>query len=81
MTPLEKFTETACLLISRTMSTIDDKRIAVRVTKTTESPYLIRKHTQIKELSVVTPKQSKHNKAVDMAVLSMIPQVDPDLTA
>ena len=63
------------------MSTIIDKRIAVRVTNTTESPYLIRKHTQIKELSVVTPEQSKHNKPVDMAVLSMIPQVDPDLTA
>ena len=63
------------------MSTIIDKRIAVRVTNTTESPYLIKKHTQIAELSVVTPEQSKHIKPVDMAILSMIPQGDPDLTA
>ena len=81
VTPLEKFTETASLLISHSMSTIIDKRIAVRVTSTTESPYLIKKHTEIAEFSVVTPEQSKHIKPVDMAILSMIPQGDPDLAA
>ena len=80
VTPLEKFTETASALISQSMSTIIDKRIAVRVTNTTESPYLIKKHTQIAEFSVVAPEQSKHIKPVDMAILSMIPQDDPDLT-
>ena len=80
VTPLEQFTETASLLISHSMSTIIDKRLAVRVTNTTESPYLIRKHTEIAEFSVVTPEQSKHIKPVDMAILSMIPQGDPDLT-
>ena len=81
VTPLEKFTETACLLISHSISTVIDRRIAVRVTNTTELPYLIKKHTQIAEFSVVTPEQSKHIKPVDMAVLSMIPQGDPELTA
>ena len=81
VTPLEKFTETANLLISHSMSTISDKRTAVRVTNTTEPPYLIKKHTQIAEFPVVTPEQSKHIKPVDMAILSMIPQGDPDLTA
>ena len=81
VTPLEKITEAASLLISHSMSTIIDKRIAVRVTNTTESPYLIKKHTQIAEFSVVTPEQSKYIKPVDMAILSMIPQGDPDLTA
>ena len=81
VTPLEKLTETASLLISHSMSTIIDKRIAVRVTNTTESPYFIKKHTQIAEFSVVTPEQSNHIKPVDMAILSMIPQDDPDLTA
>ena len=84
VTPLEKFekfTETASLLISHSMSTIIDKRKAVRVTNTTESPYLIKKHTQIAEFSVVTPEQSKHIKPVGMAILSLIPQDDPDLNA
>ena len=81
VTPLEKFTETASLLISHSRSTIIDRRIAVRVTNTTESPYHIKKHTQIAEFSVVTPEQSQHVKPVDMAILSMIPQGDPDLTA
>ena len=81
VTPLEKFTETANLLISHSMSTMIDKRIAVRVTNTTESPYLIKNHTQIAEFSLVTPGQSKHIKPVDMAILSMIPQDNLDLTA
>ena len=79
--PLEKFKETASLLVSHSMSTIIDKRIAVRVTNTTESPYLIKKHTEIAEFSVITPEQSKHIKPVDMAIPSKIPQDDPDLTA
>ena len=45
VTPLEKFTETAGLLISHSMLTIIDKKPAVRVTNETESPYLIKKHT------------------------------------
>ena len=81
VTPLEKFTETASLLISHSMSLIIDKRIAVRVTNTTKSPYLIKKHTHIAEFSVVTPEQSKRIKPVDLAILSMIPQDDPDMTA
>ena len=80
-TPLEKFTQTASLLISHSMSTIIDKRIALRVTNTKKSPYLIKKHTQIAEFSVVTPEQSEDNKPVDMAILSIIPQGDLDLTA
>ena len=78
---MEKFTERASLLYSHSMSTIIDKRIAVGVTNTTESPYLIKKHTEIAEFSVVTPEQSKHLKPADMGVLSMVPQGDPDLTA
>ena len=81
VTPLEKFTETPSLLISHSMSTIIDKLIAVRVTNTTESPYIIKKLTQIAEFPVVTPEQSKHIKPVDMAILSMITQGDHDLTA
>ena len=79
VTPVEKFTETASLIISCSMSTIIDRKIAVRVTNTTESPYTINKNTQIAEFSVVTPEQSKFIKPVDMAILSMIPEGDPDL--
>ena len=81
VTPLEKFTETASLLIFYSMSTIIDKKFAVRVSNTTESPYLIKKHTQIAEFSVLTPEQFKHFKPVNMATICMIAQGDPDLTA
>ena len=68
-------------LISRLISTIIDKKTAVRITNTTESPYSIKKNTQIAELSVVTPEQSKFIRPVDTAILSMIPESDPDLTS
>ena len=65
------------------VSTITDKKTAVTITKitnTTESPFSIRKNTQIAELSVVNPEYSKFIGPVDTAILSMIPEGDPDLT-
>ena len=79
VTPVEKFTENASLIISHSMSTITDRKIAVRVTNTTESPYTINKNTQNVEFSVVTPEQSEFIKPVDMAILNMIPEGEPDL--
>ena len=79
VTPVEKFTETASLIISHSISTINDRKIAVRVTNTTESPYTINKNTQIAEFSVVPPEQSKFIKPVDTAILIMIPEGDPDM--
>ena len=61
------------------MSTITDKKIEVRVTNITDSPYTINKNKQIAEFSVVTLEQPKFIKPVDMAILSMIPEGDPDL--
>ena len=79
VTPVEKFTEAASLIISHSMSTVIDRKIAVRVTNTTESPYTMNKNTQIVEFSAVTPEQSKFIKPKDTAILSMIPEGDPDL--
>ena len=61
------------------MSTIIDRKIAVGITNTRESLYTINKNTQIADFSVVTTEQSKFIKPVDMAILSMIPEGDPDL--
>ena len=78
VTPVEKFTKAVSLIISHSMSTMIDRKIAVRVTNTTESPYTNNKNTQSAEFSVVTPEQSKFIKPVGMAILSMIPEGDPD---
>ena len=80
VTPVGNFTEAASLLISHSFSTIIDKKTAVRITNTTESPFLIKKNTQSAELSGVIPEQSKFIRPVDTAILSMIPEGDPDLT-
>ena len=79
VTPVEKFTEAASLIISHSLSTKFDRKIAVRVTNTTQSPYTINKNTQIAEFSVLTPEQSVFIKPVDTAIRSMIPEGDPDL--
>ena len=74
---VEKFTETASLIISHSISTLTDRKIAVRVTNTTESPYTMNKNIQIADFSVVTPEQSKFIKP--LVILSMVPEGDPDL--
>ena len=79
MTPVEKLTEAKSLIISHSISTNFDRNIAVRVTKKTESPYTINKNTQIAELSLVTPEESRFIRPVDTAILSMTAETDPDL--
>ena len=80
VTPVGKFTEAVSLLISHAIATIIDKKTAVRNTNTTESPCLINKNTQTAEFSVVTPEQSKFIRPLDIAILGMIQEGDPDLT-
>ena len=80
VTPVEKVIRAASLLISHSISTVIYKKTAVRITNTTESPFLFKKNTQISEFSAVTPEQSKFIRPVDTAILSMIPERDPDLT-
>ena len=76
----KKIPEAARLIISHSISTKIDRKIAVRVNNTKESPHTINKNRQIADFSVVTLEQSKFNKPVDTAFLSMIPEGDPDLT-
>ena len=80
VTPVAEFTEAASLIISHSISTIFDRKIAVRVTTTTVSPYKINKNTKFPDFSVVTPEPSKSNKPVDTAILNIIPEGVPDLT-
>ena len=79
-TPVGKFTEAASLLIFHSFLTIISKKTAIRITNKTESPYLIKKNTQIAKFSVATPEQSKFIRPVHTAILSMIPEGDPKLT-
>ena len=46
-----------------------------------KKPYWIKKDTKNVEFSVVTPERAMFIKPVDMAILSMLPEGDPDLTA
>ena len=80
VTPEEKFTGAAGLIISHSFSTKIDRNTALRVTNTTESPYTINKITQNADVSIVTPEQSKFIKPLDTAILNMIPEGDLDLT-
>ena len=80
ITPVEQYSETAPLLISHSMSTITDKEVPIRVTNTGESPYTLKKNTQVADFTVLTPEQSKFIKPVDTAILQMLPSDDPDLT-
>ena len=80
VTPVENFTEAVSLIVSHSISTLINRKVAVRVTNSTESPYTFNKNTQNADFSVVIPEQSKFIRPVDAAILKMIPEGDPDLT-
>ena len=80
VTPVEKFTEAANLMMSHSISTIIDRKIALRFTSTRESPYTTNKNTQIADFPVVTPEQSKFIKPIDTVIPNVIPEGDSNLT-
>ena len=80
VTPLEKLTETASLLISYWISATIGKKTALEVTRIIDEPNLTEKTTKNAEISAVTLEQSKYIKSVDTAMLSMIQEADLDLT-
>ena len=80
VTPLAKFRDTTAWLIFHSTSTLIGKKTSVRVTNTTESPYSIKKKHKVAKFSLVIPEQSIFIKPVDTAILSMVPEADPDLT-
>ena len=79
VTPVEKFPEAASLIISSSLSTIIDRKVAVRFTNTTESHFTTHKNTQTADFSVVTPEQSNFIKPVDTAILSIVREGNTDL--
>ena len=72
--PLENYMKTASLLIFHSMSTMIDRKVAAMVTNAIYSPFLIEGNTSIADFSVATPEQPKFIKAVDTAILSIIPE-------
>ena len=60
--------------------TVFDKQVAVKLTITTELPYLHKNNTQIVEFSVVSPESAKNIKPVYTALFHMLPEGDLDVT-
>ena len=71
-----RYTEAASLLITLSTSSSSDKKTAVRITNTTESPYSIKKYTKCR----IFRSHSNFIKPVDTAIPNMMPEGDPDLT-
>ena len=80
VTTVDIFIKPENSLVSYSISTITDKKLAVSVTNRTESPHTLTNNTEIAESSIVTPEQSKFNKTVHTATLIMSPEGDLDLT-
>ena len=79
VTLLEEITKVDSLLTSHSVSTIFNNKAAARVTSTTESPYTIRKNTQIAEFSVEAPEQFNFIEPLYTAILKMILEDNPVL--
>ena len=83
VTPLEKVhgnSQSADFSLNVDNKWEEEKKVAVRVNNTMETPYLIIRNTQITEFSVVTPEQARFVRPLDTAILSLIPGGDSYLT-
>ena len=80
ITPVEQYTENATLLISHSMSTITENEVPIRVTNVGETPYTLKKNTQVADFAILTPEQSKFIKPVDTAILQMLPKDEQDFS-
>ena len=79
LNPAEQFTKTSKLIIPQSMSPVANSEVPIRVTNASESPYTLKKNTQVAEVAVLTPQQHKHIKPVDTAILKMMHDDDPEL--
>ena len=81
ITPIDQYTENATLLVSHSMSAMTNGEIPIRVTNVGETPYTLKRNTQIAEFSILTPEQSKFVKPVDTAILQVLPYDDQSLSS
>ena len=74
--PLSQFDEIAKLIVAPAITTARDKRVSIKIANTTDFPYTNTPHTNLAELQIQKPEETKSIRAVDPASLNLLTEHD-----
>ena len=66
------------LVVASSISTASDRKIEVRVTNTTPTPYTIKKNTTVAEFKIMSPEEAKELKPLNTAALKVLTEDDSE---
>ena len=66
------------LVVASSISTASNRKIDVRVTNTTPTPYTIKKNTTIAEFKIMSPEEAKELKPLNTAALKVLTEDDSE---
>ena len=76
--PLPQFDETATIIVVPALATAHNKRFNIRIANLTDFPHTIKNYTELAELQILKPEETKQIRPIDAAVLELLS--DPDDT-
>ena len=78
--PLPQFDESLKLMVAPAITTARDKKEAIKIANTTDMPYTIATDTNIAELQILKPEETKMIRPVDIAALNLLTEHDDVVT-
>ena len=66
------------LVVASSISTASNRKIDVRVTNTTPTPYTIKKNTTVAEFKIMSPEEAKELKPLNTAALKVLTEDDSE---
>ena len=66
------------LVVASSISTASNRKIEVRVTNTTPTPYTIKKNTTVAEFKIMSPEEAKELKPLNTAALKVLTEDDSE---
>ena len=74
--PLPQFEECAKVIVAQAITTARDKKVPIKIANTTDFPYTIATDTDIAELQILKPEETKMICPLDIAALNLLTEHD-----
>ena len=78
--PLPPFDECAKLIVAPAITSATDKKVPIKIANTTDFPYTIATDTEVAELQILKPEETKMIRPVDIAALNRLTEHDDVVT-
>ena len=78
--PLPQFDECSKIMIAPAITTARGKKVAIKISNTTDFPYTIATDTKVAELQILKPEETKMIRPIDIAALNLLTEHDNVVT-